>query len=76
MRMECWRTWWAELGPSGRAQWSAIAAERFLTTEQLRRLQYEGLLMAGYMTRVDGKARMLVPAELLHLAGHRNVMSA
>jgi len=76
MRMESWRTWWAELTANGRAQWSGVAAGDFLTSEQLRRLQYEGLVMAGRMTWIDGQQRVVVPPELRHLAGHQVVRGA
>lgn len=71
MRTESWRTWWLELTAAGRARWSGTAAGEFLTTVQLRRLQYEGLLMAGQTVCVEGELRVLVPAELRELAGHR-----
>jgi hypothetical protein len=74
--MESWRTWWSELTAAGRAQWSSIAAGDFLTTEQLRRLQYEGLVMAGQMTCVDGKPRVAVPVELRTMAGLHVAMGA
>lgn len=66
--MESWRTWWWELSAAGRAQWSVIAAGEHLTVEQLRKLQHEGLLMAGQVSTTDAGRRVLVPTELRSLA--------
>jgi len=74
--MESWRTWWSELPAAGRAHWTDIAAGEYLTVEQLRRLQYEGLLMAGQMTNIDDEPRVMVPAELRRIAGHQVALGA
>jgi len=74
--MESWRTGWSELPAAGRAHWSDIAAGDYLTVEQLRRQQYEGLMMTGQMTNIDDERRVLVPGELRRMTGHQAAIGA